>query len=91
MTLSMADVSIFHKRIGSNFPFISYSDLYFTYLWNPFDSYYHPVKQTEEFVKDETKRGGRAWDGAAAKAAILQKSLIISKAKMCKSHNKDKT
>lgn len=51
MTFSITDVSLFQKRIGSNFPFILHSDLYFTYLWNPFDSYYHSVKQTEECVK----------------------------------------
>ncbi len=78
------------KRIGSNVSFILYCDLYFTYLWNPFDSYYHSVRQTEEFVTERrAKREGRRW--CCSEAAILQKSLLISKAKMCKSHNKDKT
>lgn len=80
----------FQKRIDSNFPFILCSDLYITYLWNPFDSYYHPVKQTEDFVKErQARQEDRRW--CCSEAAILQKSFIISKAKMCKSHNKGRT
>lgn len=77
------------ERILNNILFMLYSELYFTYLWNPFDSYYHPVKQTEDFVTERRAREkGRRW--CFSKAAILQRSFTISKAKMCKSHNKDR-
>lgn len=69
MTFSITEVSLFQKRIVSNFLFILYSDLYFTYLWDPFDSYYHPVKQTEHFVTERrARKKGKRW--CCSKAAI---------------------
>lgn len=62
---SMADMSIFQTEMP-DFPFITYVDLYFTYLWNPFDSYYHHVEQNEEFVK-KRQASRRAGDGAAVR------------------------
>lgn len=80
--------AFFRNRIGSNFLFILYSDLYFMYSWNPFDSYYYPVKQNEEFVKVRQERHkGRSW--WLVQAAMLRVSLIISKSKRL--NNKDKT
>lgn len=51
MTSSITGMSLFQRGVVSNFLFILYSDQYFTYLWDLFDSYYHPVKQSEHFVK----------------------------------------
>lgn len=71
-------VHLFPNTIGSNFLFILYSSLYFTYLWNPFDSYHHPVKQRmRSLSKREKQHEGRS--RCCERAAILQMSLIISK------------
>lgn len=84
----MADVSISQTDFAVTSFYLVFW-FYFTYLWNLFDCYYHSVKQAEEFVKERRAReeGRRR---CCSEAAILQRSLIISKAKMCKSHNKDK-
>lgn len=60
MAFSITYMSLFHKRIALFL--IMYSDLFVTYLWNLFESYYQPVKQIEDFVTErKAQENGRRW------------------------------
>lgn len=59
MAFSITYMSLFHKRIALFL--ITYSDLFVTYLWKLCESYYQPVKQTEDFTERKAQENGRRW------------------------------
>lgn len=65
------------ERVVIEFPLcLLCSDVRFTYLWAPFDSYYRPVKRTEDFV---TERGA----AAAAPSSRLVEVFVTFKGSQC--------
>lgn len=85
---SQASPSRLQNRMGSNFSFYLCVLIFISHIYGILLTV---IIMLSGRLRSLSKRGRRAGRWCRSEAAILQRSLIISKAKMCKSHNKDKT